>query len=234
MSDQPLVTCIMPTKNRPAWVAQSVKYFARQTYSNRQLLIYDDSFMAMPPAGLPDDVFYEHCRSRWPLGSKRNAMVDAAKGEIICHWDDDDWYREDRIERQVALIQTGAEILGIPWPTFLDLDTGWQYRYIQQWSSFDTAPYLYCATLAYTKRYWASGPFPDLQVGAANAFVSPRRSRGKSRLDSDQDWYLGIAHRFNNSPKQFRRPEFAKVTGITPGDDWPFYEAMRETEKQPA
>ena len=38
MTDTPLVTCIMPTKDRPDWVKQSIKLFEEQTYPNRQLI----------------------------------------------------------------------------------------------------------------------------------------------------------------------------------------------------
>ena len=39
---QPLVSCIMPTANRSAFVLQSLRYLQRQTYSRFELIIVDD------------------------------------------------------------------------------------------------------------------------------------------------------------------------------------------------
>ena len=40
---QPLVTCVMATRNRPSFVLQSIHYFLRQDYPNRELIILDDT-----------------------------------------------------------------------------------------------------------------------------------------------------------------------------------------------
>lgn len=39
----PLVSCIMPTYNRRAFVPQAIYYFLRQDYPNKELIIVDDS-----------------------------------------------------------------------------------------------------------------------------------------------------------------------------------------------
>jgi GT2 family glycosyltransferase len=41
-SVEPLVSCIMVTRNRPEFVLQSIRYFERQDYANRELIIVDD------------------------------------------------------------------------------------------------------------------------------------------------------------------------------------------------
>lgn len=35
------------------------------------------------------------------LGALRNRAIDAANGEYVCQWDDDDWYHTRRIELQL-------------------------------------------------------------------------------------------------------------------------------------
>ncbi len=37
-----LVSCVMPTADRPEWVARSVRYFQRQNHQRRELVIVDD------------------------------------------------------------------------------------------------------------------------------------------------------------------------------------------------
>jgi len=38
----PLVSCIMPTYNRRQFVPQAIKYFLRQDYPHKELIILDD------------------------------------------------------------------------------------------------------------------------------------------------------------------------------------------------
>ena len=40
--NQPLVSCIMPTRNRRFFIKQSIKYFLNQDYANKELIIIDD------------------------------------------------------------------------------------------------------------------------------------------------------------------------------------------------
>jgi glycosyltransferase involved in cell wall biosynthesis len=35
------------------------------------------------------------------LGELRNCSVDAARGEFVCQWDDDDWHAPERLRRQL-------------------------------------------------------------------------------------------------------------------------------------
>src|SRR5262245_51970448 len=110
----PFASCIMPTANRRAYVPHAIDYFLRQDHAARELIILDDG--EDPVADLtPDDPRIRYIREtrRRSVGVKRNACVEAARGDIIVHWDDDDWYARDRISRQVrALESTGAEVCG--------------------------------------------------------------------------------------------------------------------------
>jgi len=40
---QPLISCIMPTRDRRAFALQAVRYFLRQDYPQVELIIVDDS-----------------------------------------------------------------------------------------------------------------------------------------------------------------------------------------------
>ena len=41
-TSQPLVSCIMPTYNRREFVPRAIRYFLRQDYANKELIIIDD------------------------------------------------------------------------------------------------------------------------------------------------------------------------------------------------
>src|SRR5947209_5987073 len=43
MSEHPMISCLCPTRNRPAFLRQSLAYFSSQDYPNAELIIVDDS-----------------------------------------------------------------------------------------------------------------------------------------------------------------------------------------------
>jgi Glycosyl transferase family 2 len=62
---------------------------------------------------------------RHTIGAKRNLACEEARGEIIAHWDDDDWHAPDRLRYQTqALLHRGADVCGLATLLFYDLSTG--------------------------------------------------------------------------------------------------------------
>src|SRR5438094_9881235 len=98
-----MVSCIMPTRNRRPLAAQAVAYFLRQDYPNRELIVVDDGDESVADL-IPDDarVRYRYLDHRLSVGAKRNLACELSRGELIAHWDDDDWMAADRLSRQVA------------------------------------------------------------------------------------------------------------------------------------
>lgn len=122
----PLVSCIMPTFNRRAFVPHALEYFLCQDYPNRELIIVDDGADAIGDlaANLPG-VRYLRLPSRKSIGAKRNLACQQARGEIIATWDDDDWYSPDRLRYQVMPIIAGqADLTGLENAFVLELATG--------------------------------------------------------------------------------------------------------------
>src|SRR5436309_14676551 len=97
----PLVSCVMPTAGGRRWVAQAVRYFLRQDYPNRELVVLDDAAGAARPL-IPDDprIRYRRVEGEITLGAKRNLCVEESRGDLILHWDDDDWFAARRIRVQ--------------------------------------------------------------------------------------------------------------------------------------
>src|SRR5258708_38752741 len=92
-SATPLASCIMPTAHRRRFVPGAIARFLAQDWPARELIILDDGDDAV------GDLAPEHPAIRYiraprhtSLGAKRNAACAAARGDIILHWDDDDWY----------------------------------------------------------------------------------------------------------------------------------------------
>src|SRR5438067_1124522 len=101
----PLVSCIMPTRDRPRFVPQAISYFLRQDYEPRELIVIDDG--DVPVADLvPTDprIRYVRLDGRRALGAKRNIGCELAAGEFVAHWDDDDWNASHRLRSQVGAL----------------------------------------------------------------------------------------------------------------------------------
>ncbi len=148
----------------------------------------------MPPYPL----FREEARRI--LGDKPTRLCDLARGEIIVHWDDDDWHAPDRLARQLAAIETsGADIVGLAQVTFLADDgaRAWDYRWggRQRW--------VYGASMAYRRDYWLLRRFPAIPTGEDTRFVLDARGAHVQAM-SDADWLVARVHDGNTSPKRTR------------------------------
>lgn len=122
----PLVTCIMPTCDRRAFMPLALENFRRQDYPNKELVIVDDGGDAIGDLviGRPD-VRYIRLATRTTIGGKRNLACRQPRGQIIAHWDDDDWYAPDRLRYQVAPILAGeADLTGLVSDYVLELPSG--------------------------------------------------------------------------------------------------------------
>lgn len=101
---QPLVTCMVPTYNRPDMLKRCVRMFNEQTYPNKEMIIIDDS-ETENTLTFPSNVTYVRIRNRRSIGFKRNLAVRLARGEYIAFWDDDDIQGPRRIANQVKRMQ---------------------------------------------------------------------------------------------------------------------------------
>jgi len=168
--EEPLVSCIMPTANRDKFIPLAIDNFLKQSYSNKELIIIDDgqrSTASLIP--IHPQVRYFYTEPIGTIGIKRNYAIDKACGEIIMHWDDDDWYAPDWINRQVdALLTSGADITGLNRVVFYSpsINKRWMYEDMDE-----DKPWLCGATMAYRKTFWQSHPFIDIQVGEDYDFV---------------------------------------------------------------
>ncbi|MGY1727856.1 glycosyltransferase [Geodermatophilus sp. SYSU D01062] len=153
----------MPTCDRRSFVPLAIEAFLQQDHAERELVIVDDG---EPVADLiPEDprIHYHRLDRRTVLGTKRNLACEAARGEILLHWDDDDWYPADRVSRQVAaLAATGAEVCGTRTLLFHDPVTAraWCYEYPER-----ARPWVAGSSLAFSRTFWTGHPFDAVPTG---------------------------------------------------------------------
>lgn len=195
------ISAIMPTADRRRFVPAAIAQFLAQHRDDAELVILDDG--ADPIFDLiPGDprIRYFREETRRVIGDKRNRLCELARGDIVVHWDDDDWHAPERLDRQVAALeQSGADIVGLDRIAFLSDDgaQAWDYRWggRQSW--------VYGASLAYRRDYWRRRRFPALRTGEDTRFVLDARDAHIHVMD-ETDWLVARVHGGNTSPKRTR------------------------------
>jgi glycosyltransferase involved in cell wall biosynthesis len=224
----PLVTCIMPTADRRFLVPQAIRYFLGQNYSNRELIVVDDGEDSVGDLIPPDSrIRYVRLPQRHTIGAKRNIACELANGEIIAHWDDDDWIAPRRLTYQVDALRRGAgnRVCGLSTILYYDPANkrAWLYVYPE-----NQRRWLAGNTLCYHKSIWQQHKFPAIDQGEDTRFVWSLPESSILPLP-DHTFYVATVHRRNTSPKRTQdmrwlpRPN-DEIRAIL-GSDLSFYEA---------
>ncbi len=198
MSALPLISCIMPTANRRDFVPGAIQWFQRQDYPEKELVILDDGEDAVGDL-IPDDPRVRYLREpqRRVLGAKRNALCEAARGELIVHWDDDDWHAPNRLSLQVAALRE-SDVCGSNHLLFYGPASGraWEYRY-----PAGQRTWVCGSTLAYRRAFWERHRFAPVRQGEDAYFVWSRPAPRLEVLDAI-GYHVGMIHGRNASPKR--------------------------------
>jgi len=204
---EPLVSCIMPTANREKFIPLAIDNFLKQDYNNSELVIIDDGAQSVSSL-IPNNskIRYFYTEPIGTIGVKRNYAIEKANGEIIMHWDDDDWYAPDWVSKQVDALQTsGADITGLNRVVFYSpsVNKRWMYE-----DTDEERPWLCGATMAYRKSLWEKHPFIDIQVGEDYDFVW--NSKAKIFALDYFAGFVAILHPNNTSIKPVEDPRHKK------------------------
>jgi glycosyltransferase involved in cell wall biosynthesis len=101
----PRVSIITPTRCRQDFLPALWDCVRTQSFQDIEWLIHDGSANPLMFDALDDPrVHYNHVPGPMMIGTKRNALCRAAQGEIIAHFDDDDYYAPKYIERMLSFM----------------------------------------------------------------------------------------------------------------------------------
>ncbi len=145
-----LVSVICPSI-RPVMLERTLSLFKAQDYPNKELIIL---------------------QGEGSIGEKRNACCADAKGDIIVHFDDDDYYAPDYISKSVQfLIDNKAEVTGLASAYFYspNANKGYLWEYA---GSERAMPYVCEATMCYYRRVWERRQFRNVQSGEGMYFLA--------------------------------------------------------------
>lgn len=227
-SPAPLASCVMPTFDRRSFVPQAVRYFLRQDYPAKELIVVDDGPEPVSDL-LPADhrIVYHRLEARSVLGAKRNLACELARGPIIVHWDDDDWASPERVSVQVAaLTGSGADVCGAASLLYYDpvSSSAWRFTWPGGQRQWAAGP-----SLCFSKELWSRSPFPDVTIGEDTRFVFSPAVRRVADVRAAA-CVVGIIHSRNTAPKSVRGPHWdsrpvREIEDLL-GDDMAFYRRL--------
>lgn len=230
----PLISCIMPTKGRRRWAQQAIRYWLRQDYPNRELIILDDG--NDPIGDLVKDVkdsriHYTHLVGQHSIGAKLNFGINIAGGDLLAIWADDDWHAPYRLGMQAEALQSsGLEVCGsdrmICWDLRRDVAARYWWEPVRV-----TSAYLLGGTLLMRRSFWQERQYEDISLGEDNEFIQGRLV-GRA-VSIDPTFYVWMLHGSNSSPsrvadghEQFEPVSLEELRALM-GDDFDWYDGLR-------
>jgi glycosyltransferase involved in cell wall biosynthesis len=210
----------MPTGNRKEFVPLAIKSFLSQDYGAKfELVVVDDG--NVPCWDVVPELYNEFIRyeyrgrdygPRMSIGEKRNWGNRSAHGDIIVHWDDDDWYHPSRLRDQIEhLLASGKQVVG--------------YHSIHYYRESDKKTFKYNdptfrphgggTSLVYWKKFWEVHKFPDRQI--AEDFIFTTWARNTDQMASKDGLGMVVArvHSKSTCDPKFGTRKFPEVEAHT-------------------
>ena len=188
---------------RDLWLPKAIECFRKQTYANKQLLIVadhdphtHDRYLAEATIALVGDAPHAVIVGRYSnIGTKRNAGCSNAHGDIVCHFDDDDYSAPDRISDQVATLQrTGKAVTGyMSMPFVNDKGEWWRYR--------GNPGYVLGTSLCYRRDWWVEHTFSPINIQEDLLFVNEALKYRQIECAPDAGLMYATTHATNTSTR---------------------------------
>jgi glycosyltransferase involved in cell wall biosynthesis len=164
-----MISCLTVTRpGRLESLRRAIVCFEAQSFSDRELVIVHDgdtefaADLGSVVHGVEGEINVVAAESGQSLGRLRNISVEAAAGDIVCQWDDDDLYHPLRLEvqHQALASRDGSACLLVDQLHLFDTDSE---LYWDDWSSELFPMSLIQGTLMAAKADLAL--YPDLERG---------------------------------------------------------------------
>ena len=207
------ITAVCPTsETRREFLPNVVKCFLSQTFSNSELLIVDEASTPWLGKGqFGSRVRYEFRKdtgTKMRIGAKRNYTNSLATGEIIVHFDDDDWSSPDRLADQYQLlVGSGKQMVGFHDLLYLRLKDRTFWKYLFQ----GKPPYATGTSQMYYRSLWEKYPFRQVGVGEDSAFSLAMAEKGLLASIVGRKMIVAVAHPGNTYTPTFGTIPFVKA-----------------------
>jgi glycosyltransferase involved in cell wall biosynthesis len=112
MTDNPVVSVIIPAYNAAWCIRRALDSVLAQTFTDFELIVVNDGSRDETLAVIAEygDAVRVVDKANGGLSSARNAGVRAARGNYVAFLDADDWWLPEKLQRQVALMQSDASL----------------------------------------------------------------------------------------------------------------------------
>ena len=175
---------------------KAIACYQSQTYQRRELLILADGESVRDLIPLDDpSIRLVEIAGNTRIGAKRNLGCEKADGEIVAHFDDDDFSAPERLSDQVSrLIASNLPVTGYREMQFRDGAQAWLYT--------GTPLFVLGTSLCYRRDYWRAHRFMEIQMGEDNHFVHDAAAAGQLAPAPAGDLMWASIHAGNTSPRQ--------------------------------
>jgi hypothetical protein len=113
------VSCLCVTEERSAFMPWLLWNYGKQDHPLRELVVVDGSASPLEP---PDEsVRVVRCPPGTSVARKRNLAVEAARGELLAWFDDDDWQHPRRLSLLARALGDDGALAGGRRAWFIDL-----------------------------------------------------------------------------------------------------------------
>ena len=106
---QPVVSVIIPTKDRPEMLAQAIQSVLNQTFTELEIIVVNDGGidvqLVISRLNTKSNIVYKKHDRALERSAARNTGIRAARGKYIAYLDDDDNYYPNHIETLVKFIE---------------------------------------------------------------------------------------------------------------------------------
>ena len=118
-SEQPLVSVVIPTYDRPTFLREALESVATQSYRPIEVIVVDDaspeSVTSVVQETLPSAVEWQCIRHETNRGANaaRNTGIDASSGDVVAFLDDDDRWEPNKLRVQTNALLTPEREHGV-------------------------------------------------------------------------------------------------------------------------
>jgi len=165
--NQPLVSIIIPTHNRPELLMRAVKSAVAQSYQNTEIIVVDD--VGNVPIDklkkLSDKIQYIRISETYYISENRNAGIKASKGKYIAGLDDDDIWFDYYLDTLIPVMESDNSI-------GLSCTNGYQINDLNEHPVRELFPHLRQEMRGnlFAKTIWDCFMLPSLMIIRRNMF----------------------------------------------------------------
>lgn len=207
-----LVSAILCTHNNRRFLPTVIASYLSQDWMDKELVVIDDGSERVDDLfeNIPNCAYLRLPVAANNLSVKRNIATRFANGEILVHFDSDDWSAPERISHQVEhLLSSGGQICGYHTAYFWDeIENRALYYHGQKGYSWGPC-------LCYYRQYALDNPWcEDVAWGEDGPFIKPAQDRGEMVTVDGTGMIVVRRHKDNAKPLVVGFADVAKAAGL--------------------